>query len=383
VLEDALILAEAADDPATAAECCANLSNGYYSQGAVERSRHYTHLRLEYARRCQQPHEMRHVYGWLALLDIWQGRWAEAEALLLQAQAVVEGLPGDEALAYLHAMRGCLAYQRGSFGEAVEHLERTVGIHRTKGAAHLTWYQGLLMLANLEVGDRRAALTCRAELEAAVRTLPSGIIPTASALTCLIKLALALDEEDRAAGYEPGLRPFSGEMFSLFMVDSALGALETARGNWESAEAYLQKAEGTARANGLRPALADLLALRAELVLRRACQDAVRQARPLLDEAVSLFTDLDMQHRARPLRDRLQHLPQPERRTRILLPAGLSRREAEVLRLAAAGKSNRDIAQALFLSENTVANHLTSIFNKTASENRAAATAFAIRHGLA
>jgi DNA-binding CsgD family transcriptional regulator len=123
--------------------------------------------------------------------------------------------------------------------------------------------------------------------------------------------------------------------------------------------------------------------LRADLVLRRACQDAVRQARPLLDEAVSLFTALDMQHRARPLRDRLQHLPQPERRTRVHLPAGLSRREAEVLRLVVAGKSNREIAQALFLSQNTVANHLTSIFNKTASENRAAATAFAIRHGLA
>src|SRR6202011_2559436 len=108
---------------------------------------------------------------------------------------------------------------------------------------------------------------CRAELEAAIRSLPAGIIPTAPALTCLIKLALALGEEERAAGYEPGLRPFSGEMFSLFMVDSALGALETARGQWEFAESYLQKAEGIARANGLRPALADILALRADLVL--------------------------------------------------------------------------------------------------------------------
>jgi DNA-binding NarL/FixJ family response regulator len=51
--------------------------------------------------------------------------------------------------------------------------------------------------------------------------------------------------------------------------------------------------------------------------------------------------------------------------------------------LVAAGKSNREIAQALFLSENTVANHLTSIFNKTACDNRAAATAFALRNGLA
>jgi DNA-binding NarL/FixJ family response regulator len=49
----------------------------------------------------------------------------------------------------------------------------------------------------------------------------------------------------------------------------------------------------------------------------------------------------------------------------------------------AEGKSNYQIAQKLNLSEKTVANHLTTIFYKTASENRAAATAFAIRHGLA
>ena len=46
------------------------------------------------------------------------------------------------------------------------------------------------------------------------------------------------------------------------------------------------------------------------------------------------------------------------------LPAGLSAREAEVLRLVAAGKSNREIAQALILSEKTVANHLTNIFTE-------------------
>ncbi len=54
-----------------------------------------------------------------------------------------------------------------------------------------------------------------------------------------------------------------------------------------------------------------------------------------------------------------------------------------MLRLVAGGKSNREIAQELYLSERTVANHLTSIFNKTAADNRAGAAAFAIRHGLA
>jgi ATP/maltotriose-dependent transcriptional regulator MalT len=63
-------------------------------------------------------------------------------------------------------------------------------------------------------------------------------------------------------------------------------------------------------------------------------------------------------------------------------PAGLTLREVEVLRLVALGMTNTRIAHELVVSEKTVATHLTHIFNKTNSENRAAATAFAIRHGL-
>jgi DNA-binding NarL/FixJ family response regulator len=65
------------------------------------------------------------------------------------------------------------------------------------------------------------------------------------------------------------------------------------------------------------------------------------------------------------------------------LPANLTGREARVLQLVAKGLSNRQIAQELGLSAKTVANHLTHIFNKTLCENRAAAAAFAIQHGLA
>jgi DNA-binding NarL/FixJ family response regulator len=64
------------------------------------------------------------------------------------------------------------------------------------------------------------------------------------------------------------------------------------------------------------------------------------------------------------------------------LPANLTQREAEVLKLVAQGKSNRQIAHALGLTEKTVTNHLTHILHKTNCENRAAATAFAFRHGL-
>lgn len=60
----------------------------------------------------------------------------------------------------------------------------------------------------------------------------------------------------------------------------------------------------------------------------------------------------------------------------------LSAREREVLRLVAAGKSNKEIASALDVAERTVKFHVTSIFNKLGAENRAGAVAIAIERGL-
>jgi DNA-binding CsgD family transcriptional regulator len=64
------------------------------------------------------------------------------------------------------------------------------------------------------------------------------------------------------------------------------------------------------------------------------------------------------------------------------LPGGLSSREAEVLRLVAAGRSNREIGEALYISQNTAANHVRAILQKTGCANRAEASSYAVRHGL-
>jgi DNA-binding CsgD family transcriptional regulator len=61
---------------------------------------------------------------------------------------------------------------------------------------------------------------------------------------------------------------------------------------------------------------------------------------------------------------------------------GLSARELEVLLLVAAGKSNKEIASALFLSVKTVDRHVSNIFVKLDVPSRAAATAWAYQHGL-
>jgi DNA-binding CsgD family transcriptional regulator len=61
---------------------------------------------------------------------------------------------------------------------------------------------------------------------------------------------------------------------------------------------------------------------------------------------------------------------------------GLSQREAEVLRLVAHGMSNKDIADRLTLSKHTVHRHVSSILTKLDLPSRAAAAAYAARHGL-
>ncbi|WP_367319259.1 LuxR C-terminal-related transcriptional regulator [Streptomyces sp. HUAS ZL42] len=64
-------------------------------------------------------------------------------------------------------------------------------------------------------------------------------------------------------------------------------------------------------------------------------------------------------------------------------PGGLTEREIQVLRLVAAGRTNRTIAEELVISEHTVARHLNNIFAKLDVSSRAAATAYACTHGLA
>jgi HD-GYP domain-containing protein (c-di-GMP phosphodiesterase class II) len=73
------------------------------------------------------------------------------------------------------------------------------------------------------------------------------------------------------------------------------------------------------------------------------------------------------------------HRVPPVRRER---PAGLSRREVEVLRLLARGLANRDMAELLYLSPDTVKHHIQHIYNKTGLSTRAGATLFAMEHSL-
>jgi DNA-binding NarL/FixJ family response regulator len=107
------------------------------------------------------------------------------------------------------------------------------------------------------------------------------------------------------------------------------------------------------------------------------------EARGLVEKAAAVFAETGMTslgQRAHALSEALGRGPLAPARPQN--PAGLSGREVEVLRLLAVGKSNREIAEALVLSQNTVLRHVSSILTKTGTANRTQAAAFANREGL-
>jgi DNA-binding NarL/FixJ family response regulator len=63
--------------------------------------------------------------------------------------------------------------------------------------------------------------------------------------------------------------------------------------------------------------------------------------------------------------------------------ASLTEREADILRLIAEGRSNKEIAAALHLTEGTVKGYVSTIFDKLGVEDRTQAALYAVKHGLA
>jgi DNA-binding CsgD family transcriptional regulator len=73
---------------------------------------------------------------------------------------------------------------------------------------------------------------------------------------------------------------------------------------------------------------------------------------------------------------------QPTAVARPSRPGGLSRREVEVVRLVAVGRTSGEIASELFISTRTAEHHIANIYTKIGVSNRAAATRWAIANGI-
>ena len=180
----------------------------------------------------------------------------------------------------------------------------------------------------------------------------------------------AVEEARSVAALLDEVASSAGASAMLALSAYASGAVELASGDAAGALPYLRKARQLwARAESpYEVARVRLLTGRA---LRAVGDEA--SARQELEASRDGFLALG----ARPLAEEAASLLEPAR-----LPAGLTAREVEVLRLVASGRSNPQIAADLTLSEKTVARHLSNIFGKLDVPSRTAAAAYAYEHGL-
>jgi DNA-binding CsgD family transcriptional regulator len=155
----------------------------------------------------------------------------------------------------------------------------------------------------------------------------------------------------------------------LATVAGAEGRIVRAARLWGAAEALLEKIEA------VYTYVPDRSINRSQVAARSQIDEAAWEAawaggRTMsLDQAVEYVLE--------------QEEPSPEPAAPGSYPAGLSAREVEVLRLVAQGMTSALVADELFISLNTVNRHLNSIYGKLGVNSRAAATRFAVEHGLA
>ncbi len=168
-------------------------------------------------------------------------------------------------------------------------------------------------------------------------------------------------------------------VMALGSASRHLGLLATTMRRWDDAERHFSDALEMNTRMGARPWVAWTQHDYARMLLARRRAADRAKALELLTEALAAARDMGMvrlEQRAQEALDRLSGMAPA-------YPGGLTEREVEVLRLIAAGKSNQQIAGELVISLNTVARHVSNVFDKTSAANRTEAAAFANRHNLA
>jgi DNA-binding CsgD family transcriptional regulator len=159
-----------------------------------------------------------------------------------------------------------------------------------------------------------------------------------------------------------------------------LGMLATTMERWEDAERHFTDALTMNARMGARPWLAHTQFQYAVMLSTRNQPGDHARATALRLEALATARELGMRVLEARITGQQEHTasaPMPQD-----LPEALSPREVEVLRLIAVGKSNRDIADTLCISLNTVATHVRNILTKTGCANRTETAAYALRHGV-
>jgi DNA-binding CsgD family transcriptional regulator/tetratricopeptide (TPR) repeat protein len=318
-----------------------------------------------------------------AMHAIMIGHFETGEQLAQQALAVGQRLRGQDALGVFGMQMFTLRREQGRLQElapVVKHFVQT-------SPAALTWRPGLALIYS-ELGLKAEA---RAEFERLAADDFATMPHDARWITCMVYLTEVcafLADARRAATLYRRLAPYDGYNIVTSVSVAChgataryLGLLAATMCRWEDAQRHFAEALTMHARMGAEPWLAHSQYDYASMLLARAQPSDHTKAGALLEAALTISRTLGMRvlaERVGGLQERWRSQPH----SRPQYPGGLSAREIDVLTLLAAGKSNREIAATLFISINTVANHVRNILTKTNTANRTEAAAFAIHHDL-
>jgi len=297
-----------------------------------------------------------------------RGDWGDAGEEARRAVERLSGAPGP-ATSLAHYQQGEVHRLRGEFAAAE-------AAYRAASDAGRPPQPGLALL-RLDQGDIEAAASAirraMAETEEPLRR--------ARLLPAYVEIMLAAGDVDEARRACSELEAVAGRYDSAAlhaMLAHARGAVALGAGEAQAAVPHLRTAYREWQALE-----APYEAARARLLLGVACRELgdTEGASLEIDAARTVFGRLG----AAPAVARVDDLAGDRvsgRAGRDSRHHGLTARELQVLALVATGRTNRAIASELFISEKTVARHLSNIFTKLGLSSRSAATAYAYEHEL-